>query len=616
MKNRLILMGSVLTMFAAAPASAQDFPDFDEPVGPTLPAIPAWTDPTATQINREPPRTEFITYDTREKALENNYETSNYFQQLQGAWRVRTLDAQAEPDSALLRPDLDLSGWTEVQLPQAAPLRAPMAVYRREFKMPFVWDGRQIFLHMGRVSGAYYVYVNGQLAGYSEDSKAPSEFDITRLVEEGMNSLAIVAYAEPDASVLENQLTTSGTRVAGDLYILAQPRIRIRDYTVTTQFDPTGTAGLLNFGVQLKTHLLNPRDMVIHFELIDPDGQTVTTFYRDAGIDMRDELPIYFFQNIPNIRKWSHEDPSLYTVLVKLQHEGRFTEYAAFKVGFRTVSADSGRLRINGAETPLRVAEYAPSEDTATWRADLQNFRRDHINMLIIKNYPCNRHFYDLCDELGMYVCNQTNLDSRRSGASTAVGGTPANDPAWEAAHTDRVMNMYYTSKNHPSVVAFSLGGEAGNGYNLYEAYLKLKAIETERPVVYLNAGTQWNTDMTSGSAPDAASRPILRASDPVAARAYCPVAITAVNAAQGRFRLMNNYDFTPSRDLHISYEVYAGKRKRGSGTVDTAIAPGDSGEFTIPYGKVKPGLQLNVVFTVTGPDGTVVCTQPFNVTL
>ena len=121
---------------------------------------------------------------------------------------------------------------------------------------------------------------------------------------------------------------------------------------------------------------------------------------------------------------------------------------------------------------------------------------------------------------------------------------------------------------------------------------------------------------MTSGLAPDAASRPALRASDPAETKAYCPVAIAAVNAAQGRFRLLNNYDFTSSRDLRISYEVYAGKRKRGSGTVDTSVAPGDSGEFSVPYGKVKPGLQLSVVFTVTGPDGTVVCTQPFDVTL
>ena len=577
---------------------------------------PAWADPSVTQINREQSRTEFMSYDSREKALSNIYENSNYFQQLQGSWRVRPFDQPAEPDTALLQPGLDLSDWTEITLPQQQPLNAPMAIYRREFKMPFVWDGRQIFLYIGEVKGAYYIYINGVLAGYSEDSKTPSEFDITRFVEEGKNYLALVAYAQPDAQLLENQLPESGTLVAGDLYIVAQPRVRIRDYIVKTEFDPSGTAGLLNFGILLKTHLLNPRDVVIHFELIDPDGQTVTTFYRDAGIDMRDELPIYFFQNIPNIRKWSHEHPDLYTILVKLQHEGRFTEYAAFPVGFRTVSIDSGFFQINGAETPLRIAEYAPGSDSSRWRSDLEQFQRDHINMLLIRDYPHGGRFYDLCDQTGMYICNQTNLDSRKSGNSPAIGGTPANDTLWAAAHLDRVMNMYYTSKNHPSVVAFSLGGEAGNGYNLYEAYLKLKEIETERPVIYFGAGTQWNTDMTAGLSNDAAGRPVLRASDPNEAKAYCPVAIAAVNAAQGRFKLENRYDFTPSSELTIQYEVYVGKRKRAEGHVVSDIAPGETGEFSISYGKIKPGSHLQVVFTVTDPNGAVVYTTPFDVTL
>ena len=598
------------------PLAAQDYLDIDGPTGPVMPEIPAWADPATTQINREPPRTEFMIYDSRDKALADDYTASSYFQQLQGTWQVRTFESASEPDTSMLTPQAEPSAWKGIDLPQSGSLSAPMAIYSREFKMPFVWDGRQIFVHLGEVRGAYYVFINGRFAGYSEDSKTPAEFDITRLVEEGRNTLSVVAYSEPDASALENALSGSGTRLAGDLYIVAQPRVRIRDYVITTGFDPTGTSGLLNFGVQLKTHLLNPRDVVVHFELLDPDGQTITTFRRDAGVDMREEVPIYFFHNVPNIRKWSHEDPALYTVIVKLQHEGRYTEYAAFRVGFRTVSAEPGGLRINGGKTPLRVAEYAPGDDTSRWRSDLEAFRKEKINMLVIQDYPHGRRFYDLCDELGIYLCNQANLDSHLSGDSPQVGGSPANDPAWESAHIDRVLNMYYTSKNHPSVVAFSIGGQAGNGYNMYEAYLRLKEIETERPVVYLEAGRQWNTDMIQGDTTDVSSRPTLAASDPAAVAAYRPVTVTAIDARQGRFRLDNHYDFTGSAALTVKYEIHMGKRLRASGTIPTDVAPGESGEFTLTYDKAKPGQTLRVDITVTSHDGETLCSQPFEFTL
>lgn len=308
--------------------------------------LPPLQNPEQVSIHREAPRTQLYSYNKKEFALAGDTSSSTYMQKLGGEWKVKTFSAPTPIDSVQVT--ADASFW-----PASHRLRRVITVHGRPFtamnsKCRFAWIDREVFAHVGPVHRAYYLYINGRLAGYHEDSKTPAEFDITKLVTEGKNHMAIVAYADPVSTTLENQIQTKGTALQGDVYVFAQPKVRMRDYVIDTRFAPDGTSGLFNFGVIVKSHLLNPKQVTVYYDLYGPDSTLVRSGKRDARFEMRLEDTVRFFENIPNIESWSHESPKLYTVALRIQHEGRFTDYTTLKIGFRDVQFSDKGITING----------------------------------------------------------------------------------------------------------------------------------------------------------------------------------------------------------------------------------------------------------------------------
>ena len=213
--------------------------------------LPPLQNPEQVSIHREAPRTQLYSYNKKEFALAGDTSSSTYMQKLGGEWKVKTFSAPTPIDSVQVT--ADASFWPGITPPQKGDNGAWAAIYRHEFKMPFAWIDREVFAHVDPVHRAYYLYINGRLAGYHEDSKTPAEFDITKLVTEGKNHMAIVAYADPVSTTLENQIQTKGTALQGDVYVFAQPKVRMRDYVIDTRFAPDGTSGLFNFGVIVKS---------------------------------------------------------------------------------------------------------------------------------------------------------------------------------------------------------------------------------------------------------------------------------------------------------------------------------------------------------------------------
>lgn len=556
-------------------------------------------DPHEISYRNELPRTRMLSFNTRELALRQDIRNSTYIEWLDGAWKVRRFAQPAEIDPSLTAPATDASGWGDAAIPEQGIQPGAAAVYRREFKMPMKWIDREVFVHVGAVSRAYYLYINGKLAGYHEDSRTGIDYDITSFVVEGKNHLAIVAYADPVSATLENQVATRGTAILQDVYILSQPKVRMRDYVLDARFEPEGTGGLFNFGVIVKTHLLNAKEVTVHYELMASDSTIVASGRRDARFDMRGEDTVRFVANIPNVQAWSHENPKLYTVILRLQHEGRFTEYMAYRIGFRNVRFDDRGLHINGHPVDIRAVDIEPAGTEEALRAQLSGLKKAGVNMVRTVNFPQNDAFYALCDEYGIYVCNSANIDTHLSGPSRAKDGNPANDPQWERAYTDRVMNMYYTSRNHPSVVAFSLGKNGGNGYNTYEAYLKLKAAEPLCPVIY-DAGAEWNTDIVIG-APQGRnavdSRSALRFAGTAAEAAAAPatgtaerIGITEKNIDRGEFQLENRHSVANLNSFDIRYRINERSKIVASGPLATNIAPGGTGTVVVPLEGLKPG--------------------------
>ena len=358
-----------------------------------------------------------------------------------------------------------------------------------EFTMPFAWIDRELFLHVASAGTSYEVTVNGQRAGYAQDGNTPADYDITRLAAEGKNRVVVTMLASPAADVLQN---ASGTESAlGECYVMAQPKMRVRD--IVANSSPSGDGGgVLELGIVMKTHMLNPRTTRVYYELLAPDSTKVADGYEDLMLDMRREDTVRLMCVVPRSQVWSAEHPNLYTLIVRTRHEGRINEYVPFRTGFRTVASDGGRLFVNGEPTTLHLQEI----DAEPSLAELESLKRAGYNALRLPVGRLSRTLLDRCDSLGFYVIDQIPIDTRRAGLSRKVGGNPSNDPRWLDAYLDRTERHYHAVKSHPSIVAFSLARQSANGINLYESYLRLKELERSRPVIYTESGGEWNSDL------------------------------------------------------------------------------------------------------------------------
>ena len=527
---------------------------------------PRHLDPAVVSVNKELPRGEVVSHDSRVAAVRQTYGASRYLQ--------------------------PLSEWSRTET-------AETVSYKTRFKIPFEWIDRRQFLYVGRVSGSFDVMVNGEFAAYSQTGSTPSEFDITEASKDGANELEIVICKDPVARRLENNRPPADPRIEGEVYILSQPRERVRDVSVSTRME--GSSGLLQLGVILKSHRINPHDYTVYWELLNPLGEIVAEGKKDTRIEGRREDTVTFFANIPRVVPWSHEDPRLYTLFVKTQNEGRFREYLSFRVGFRSLDlGDDGILTLNGVPLALSMREFSPSGDAATMRAAIEQLRGQGVNALMLRGAPPSREFYALCDSMGVYVACRADIDTRLGGESRQVGGNPSNDPVWERSYLDRTMAMYHTSKNHPSVTMFSLAERSSNGYNLYESYLALKALEPDRPVLYNDGGGEWNSDRLSLSESSTERRPSPQAVE--ASREGDNVdwlTLRVVDLAVGRFRVSNSRSITPFVGEAV-FKIVLGRRNVvSSGAVPIEALPGESTEFTVPISGVKEGKPYTVVVEI-----------------
>lgn len=551
-----------------------------------------WQEPQVVSQGRELPRSPIISYPSTNEALLQSHEKSLYLQPLTEQWNS-SRDANS-------------------------------ITYSCGYKLPFEWVDRELFLHIGAVETAYEVEINGRTCAYNQSGMSAAEYNITSLSQEGNNTVKIIAYPSAISRKLENRQGLSATgkgsrtaQVEGEVYITAQPRVRVRDFIANAKME--GREGRIELGVVLKSHLLNPKDIRMYYQLFSPVGELVTEGRRDIHIDMRKEDTVRFYIAVPEALPWSHEAPNLYTMVVRTQNEGRFTEYVSFKIGLRTVEMSGGKLLINSREVPLNVAQYATPDNTELMQSELSELKARGINTIKVSATPQPREFYKQCDILGLYVCNQADINTHLSSQSLTRGGTPSNDPTWRDTYVDRAMTMYHTSKNHPSVIMFSLGENSANGYNLYESYLRMKEIEPLRPIIYTDAKGEWNSDALSNkNTPDDLTRwsigldgkPRMVFGVTHNSTGHVPsqmITIGVAEAQQQIFNINNNYLITPLRNAEVEYTVRVGKRIVSQGAMPIDVAAGSSSEITIPRGKAKPGDKTNVSLRVMATP------QPFN---
>ena len=406
---------------------------------------------------RELPRCEVITYPTAEQATAADGGNNRYFTRI--------------------------TQWAR----QNDTLSTP-------FTVPFVWANRQVLFHVGSASVPYEVLVNGRRVARNADGNTPAEFNLTRYVREGRNRLDLILTQPSDAAPLESWKEAGAAPGVTDTWIMSQPTMRVRD--VLTKCWPSndgdGTA-VAEVGIVVKSSAPNPRTSRIYYDLLSPSGETAATGYKELTLDMRREDTLRFVTRIPAQLLWSAELPTLYTLRLKTQHEGRFGEYLELPLGFRTVATDpQGHMTINGQPVRLHAYEINPQIVSANLLARLRELG---FNTLKFMPGYISPELLEMCDIQGVYVVAQAPIDSSKSGASRRKEGNPSNDPAWQAAYIERTGDSYRPTKRHPAVIAFSLASMSSNGINLYESYLNLKRYGDSRPIIYPDAAGEWNDD-------------------------------------------------------------------------------------------------------------------------
>lgn len=415
-----------------------------------------YASPEPVEIGKELSRTTFVIYPTAEEAAAGSREASKYFTPLT-EWEKTTTEAGTE--------------------------------FSTKFTVPFAWVNRQVLLHVEWASSAYEIRLNGKVAGYCQNGSNPADYNFTKQVREGANNLTIKVLSNPASTVLESWAHPSEPAL-GSCYVFSQPTIRIRDLFTKTYRNGSVFNG--EVGIVVKTDALNPKKAKIHYELLTPQDEVVTYGSQEIELDMRREDTLRLVAQIPDTMVWSARNPILYTLRLKTQTEGRYTEYVSLKVGFRTVGNTRGQLAINGYPAALKAV---PDLGTTVSPSQLLEWKEQGYNLILLPAGGVSGALYDLCDRYGFYVVEQAPINTSRSGMSRRKGGNPSNDPAWQAAYIARIEESYHTTKLHPCVVAFSLAEDSANGINLYEGYLHLKGLEKERPVLYPDAGGEWNSD-------------------------------------------------------------------------------------------------------------------------
>jgi beta-galactosidase len=518
-------------------------------------ALPYWQDVNVVEVGKEPPRTAFMSYGDTASALTFDYAKSPWHMSLNGTWKFFWVDAHAKLPANITDESVDPSAWGDIEVPgnwelqgygdaiyvnhpyefapanpvpPVLPEANPVGVYRREVEVPAEWLERDVYLHIAAAKSGVYVYINGVEVGYSEDSKDPAEFNITKHLRAGKNTVVLKIYRWSTGSWLECQDFFRMSGIERDVFLWSQPRTKIRDFRVTSTLDDTYKNGVFRLDIDLENTSPETREVEVGYEM---GGRTGT-----VKIAVGKNERVWFECGIPNVKAWSAEHPNLYNLVITLREGGKTTEVVPFRVGFRRVEIAATKdslggkpmrlLLFNGQPIKFKGVNMHETGENGHYLTE-QQLRRNfelmklhNVNAVRLSHYPQGRRFYEMCDEYGLYVYDEANIESHgmyytiwqddmRKGAlgheDRGRRGTLGHNPDFRESHLSRIRAMFERNKNHASVTIWSMGNEAGNGINFYDAYTMLKTLEHQgRPVAYERALEDWNTDLIVPQYPSA----------------------------------------------------------------------------------------------------------------
>lgn len=479
---------------------------------------PDWENPEVFAVNKEETRATSLPYPTEALAISDNYVTSPYYQLLDGLWKFYWVPKIADVPTGFYKEDYDVSKWATMPVPGnwefngygipmyvnvgfgfvAKPPHidredSPTGAYRHEFTIPDSWDGRKVFIHFDGGTNSMYVWVNGQKVGYTQNSKSPAEFDITKYIRKGKNTLACEVHKYSDGSYLEDQDMWRLGGINRSVYLYSTAQTRIWDFFAHPDLDKNYQNGVFSIDIKLKNYTASAQPQTVEVAIIDKGGKKVFGKSQTTTIAAESTNEIKFAGNVSSPLKWTAETPNLYTLVITLKDEkGKVVEVTSHKIGFRKIELKDGQLFVNGKKVYFKgvnLHEFNTNTGQVVTREvmmrNLQLMKELNINAVRTSHYPQQPLWYKLCDEYGIYLVDEANLESHGLGYGPE---NVSNFPEWHAAHMDRIMRLVERDKNHASVIFWSLGNEASNGKAFFDMYDWAKARDNSRPVQYEQA--------------------------------------------------------------------------------------------------------------------------------
>ena len=477
-----------------------------------------WQDPNVNAINRAPMHTNYFAYESENAALKGCRTSSDNYMSLNGMWKFHWVkDADQRPMTDFYKVGFNDKGWATMQVPgmwemngygdpvyidsgyawrNQHPNNPPyvpeennhVGTYRKEITLPSEWKGREIMAHFGSVTSNMYLWVNGQFVGYSEDSKLEAEFNLTKYLKPGKNLIVFQVFRWCDGTYLEDQDLFRFSGVARDCYLYTRTINHIEDIRVTPDLDAQYKDATLRVDIQMKGR------GTVDLKLLDKAGKEV------ASSQVKGSGKQSVTLSVSNPAKWTAETPNLYKLVANLSENGKVIESIPIQVGFRKVEMKNSQVLVNGQPVLIKgVNRHEIDPDGGFYVSkermiqDLERLKELNINAIRTCHYPDNNLWYELCDKYGFYVVAEANVESDGMGYYET---TLAKESMYEKAHLERNQRNVQRGYNHPSIIIWSMGNEAGFGPNFEVCYRWIKNEDKTRPVQYEQAKTNDFTDI------------------------------------------------------------------------------------------------------------------------
>ncbi|MDD5150837.1 MAG: glycoside hydrolase family 2 TIM barrel-domain containing protein [Flavobacterium sp.] len=479
-------------------------------------STPYWQNEKINEENREPMHTSYCVFENEALATKNDWKASKNYLDLNGTWKFIYVTSPNDLPKEFKKSNFDDSSWDNFKIPASWDVNGygypvytnttydfakyiatnppfvptkynPTGVYRREITIDKNWEGKDIFLHIGTAKSNLTVWVNGVYVGYGEDGKLPSEFNLNKFLKTGKNSIVLKVMKWSDGSYLECQDFWRMSGITRESYLYARNKVHLKDCEIIPDLDASYINGTLKISTEFSD--LDKNDNYF-LEVQLKEDETIVASKMISATSTKQTFEFA----VNNPKKWNAEIPNLYQVLFILKDKkGNVIEVINQNVGFRKIEIKNGQLLVNGKAIYIKGVNRHETDPVTgqtisreRMEQDIKLMKEFNINAVRMSHYPNDEYFYELCDKYGIYVVDEANVESHGMGYD--ITKTLGNKPDWELSHIQRMQRMIERDKNHPSIIIWSMGNEAGNGYNFYRGYLWIKNRDKSRPIQYERA--------------------------------------------------------------------------------------------------------------------------------